>query len=672
MKERVDLSKKLYEFRDFIEHNVDIILAVNMNDGMYEQIVYRRPDFYSASERGDAVVLYESVLPLLPEMEEGESVIFSPESIGDFYRSPKKSLSSQKIKLSHRNGARWIKAKLIKSDNYPEYVFVCIKEITYDGSFWDINDLMRVVGDKYTSILSVNVTLNECHLVTSADVEDYKKGQNVASYTKFLDALASGAASAYRNEIKSKLSQTFLLAKSRADYSLEKLEYPDESGEHWYSLEFEYVRSMLSDNVCGLLFIACIDDAIKEKRDRANLTYQLFTIGHRLFKMYVSVDLDSDRYLINLFDGDKRFDSILDGCYSQNVGSIFKYVPENERRRIITESSLEKLKDRVYDGDFTERSYSFSSLDRNGVKREIEVIVGVTAAEERAGAFIAVRDVTEQNILKRTEEREKEIINLLGKNYNIAFTMDIATFRLSYLKRPSVSKNVFQENGDYKTLVERLSELYIPEEDQDYVITMTRPETVLKEVRKNGFFRFSHKWKKEGKFYWAEWTITPISSDPNILLGQARNVTEEYAAELRRLRSEAELRQLKIKNDELTRAATRDEFGLDNLTAFEEYKKNNLGGGVAYLTFKDWYRYYLEGSFAGILGVVRKIYSPAKIFRLGGGDIVMVLKEEAFYNASRAFADYAEKEGIAYEIGFSAEKDLNTAVKTAYDNKKRN
>lgn len=666
MNDNTDITKKLYEYRDFIEQSFDIILAVNMYDGKYEQVVYHRPDFYSASERGNASVLYESITPLL-NSDEDEEEFFSPEAIRNFYRSSLKSVSSQKIKLSHRNGARWITVRLVKSDNYPEYVFVCVKEMTRDVSFWDTNDLIQVVGNKYSSILSVNVTLNECHLIAG---EAGKKGRSVASYTRFLEGLAGAAAEAYRNEILSKLSQTFLISKAN-ERPLDVLEYPDESGEHWYSLQFRYVKSMLTDNVCGLLFIACIDEEIKEKRERANLSYQLFTIGHRLFKMYVSVDLDSDRYCINRFDGDKRFDHLLVGCYSQNVGSIFKYVPEADRKKILSENSLDNLKERAADNDFAERSYSFSTIGKEGVTREMEVIIGVTAAEERAGAFIAVRDVTEQNALKRTEEREKEIINLLGKNNDLAFTMDISSLRLSYLKRPSNTKNVFQENGDYKTMMEKLSEIYVPEEDQEYVVIMTRPETVLKEIRKDGRFRFSHKWKKDGRTFWTEWTIMPLASDPKLLLGQAKNVTEEYAAEMRRLRSEAELRELKLKNDELSHAVMTDEFGLDNLAAFEKYKDVKRDGVVAYIAINDWLSLYHTRVFASIVREARRAFAPEKAFRFGGGEMVFVVNEANYAKGYEAFLNFSKQKGISFELGVSAEEDTLTAVNAAYKNRKK-
>ena len=675
MKERTDITKTLYAYRDFIEQQYDIVFAVNMENGEYEQVVYHRPDFYSAPERGDAAVLYDSLSELLFSTEEDIVNGFSPEAVKTFYRSSARNTLPQRVKFTHRNGARWMDIGLLKSELYPTYVFVCVKEITHDLRIWDVNAILNSVGDKYSSILSVDLTLDECHLISGGGATDVRaKRSGVANYTKFVSNLSSNAAPAYKNEINSKFSQTFLLSKYRVDGESVSVEYLDESGEHWYSISFKYIKSMLTDNVSGLLFISCIDDEIKTKRERANLFYQLFTIGHRLFLMYITIDIDEDRYFVNRFDGDKRYENLLEGRYSQNSVALFKYVPDAERRRFLSENSLEALKTRAYSGDVAERVYSCSALGKNGERKEVELIVGVGVEEGKAGAFIAVRDVTEQNKLKRVEEREKEIISMLGNDYNLAFTVDTADWRITYLKKPSL-KNVFIDGDGFQETAKRLCDNYVSDEDQAYVSTMARAESVLREIKRNGYYRFTHKWKKAEKTYWLEWKIMPLPSAPNLLLGQCKNVTEEYAAEIRRIHNEEELRALKRKNYELSHDARTDsESGFGNATAFEQYKRTFLGDAkctVAYLTVKDWFEAFAEGNVRVFSEGLRNAFPFANTFRLGGGDFIIVTDSANYKKCKETFVKFAAEKGFAYSLGEAQiENDMITAANTAYKNRK--
>jgi len=671
LKEYPDIINALYEYKDFLSHSYDVIIAVNMHDRGYEQVVYTRPDFYSAPERGDAEVLFESTLNFLLAPEDKESAeVFSPKTVEKFYTSSAKSTRSERVRLTHRNGARWIKVKLLKSDLFPVHVFVCIKEITHDMQFWDIKDLLKVIGNKYSSILSVNLTMDECHLVSDNGIEDAhaKRVTGESSYTKFIEELSNSASSAFRNEIRSKLSQTFLLSKKGG--TVNEITYTDEGGEHWYSLKFEFVRSMLTDSVGGLLFISCIDEKIKNKRELAGLFDQLFTIGHRLFIMYVTVDLDNDYYLINRFDGDKRYNALLEGSYSQNINGLFKYVPEPTRRRIIAENSLEKLKDRVLSGDMQDRLYSYEYLDKSGEKREVELVFGLSAEAEKAGAFIAVRDVTDQNRLKKVEEKEKELINLLGSNFDVAFTIDQNTWRVSYIKKPATSRTPFIDNDPYLETLDRLGDSYIAEEDQAYVLTMARPESILREVKRNGIFRLTHKFRKNEKIFWTEWTITPLPSDPTLLLAKCRNVTEEYVAEINRIHREEELRALKLKNNELAVSAKTDmDSGFGNALAFAQYKKNYKKDSpktVLYLIIKDWYRYYAEGSFKSLANGVKSNLSCMEYFRLGGGELLLVAATDKIDLSS--LERFAKEKGFNFACGISTcTNDFDKAVSDAYE-----
>ena len=163
----------------------------------------------------------------------------------------------------------------------------------------------------------------------------------------------------------------------------------------------------------------------------------------------------------------------------------------------------------------------------------------------------------------------------------------------------------------------------------------------------------------------------PLPSDPKSLLGQAKNVTEEYTSELRRIRSEAELRQLKVKNDELYHLITTDEFELGNMTSFEHYSSQFKGGSVVYIVINEWYRYYQNGEFERILKDAIKTFTPTAAFRFGGGDIVLIVHDDDAAKLVEAYANKARESGVSVDVGYAVDEDVNNAVKTAYENKKK-
>ncbi|MDP4117729.1 MAG: HD domain-containing protein [Bacillota bacterium] len=413
---RKQIENTIKAFTEAFELAYDVVTVVNTKLGYCYNVAVDEGKSCDGLPEGDFNSAYEYMCrEKIDPRDVHKAEVSKPENLFK-YVMDKDNMSPVKFRYRAKNNPKvWMEQSILKLEQYPETVFLFEKEVIPENRKRDMGNIIKFVENKYVMIFSSNLTQNECHVVGNWENMLISINRNT-TFDELIRCEAETIHNDFYEDFINKFSRDALIKaynEGAESVWMEHLQRYNDDKHHWTMTKMVFIKEQKDNDIHVLVFVMRIDrdGELKKERDRANA--QILNIGRRMFKMYVSIDLDADIYKMYRFNAENEKVGMVTGKYTKFFDRLRGKIPTPYIDHLSSEISTEKLKAYIEKGEMKTKLFSCPVIEDDGTEEYVEIYVFMMNDYGKNGVLMVVRDVTDQ------VKREKTIQSVKNEKDNI-------------------------------------------------------------------------------------------------------------------------------------------------------------------------------------------------------------------------------------------------------------